>query len=409
MFGERPGPLALLGMVVAVLGVVVSVRSPHVRTHPSGRPSATSANEPSAKERQSGAARYDRHDRYDPWLEPPAHRRPRGGGRRRPGAARRIGPAAHRRRQGALRRRLHLLQPADRPRCDATAPAAARPPTRSRWTPPPSRRASRRSSSRRARTRPGQTFQGIEPTATVRNADDGAVLATFTPPQLGTETALVVVEVYRRGGAWKVRAVGQGYANGLAGIATDFGVSVEEPAAAPAAAPPPAAARAPPAAPAAPAGPPHAAPPRRPRRAPRRPRPAPPAPGRSTSTRAGSASRRTRPSPWSRAAARCSPRSRWASAGSPPSAARTSTSTPPSSPTARNRNHIDSCYFGKLSILNGAIKHSGDNLTGEGAGDDEVIVVDLGRLPARGRRAWSSRSTPSRARSSPRSPRPTAG
>ena len=47
-----------------------------------------------------------------------------------------------------------------------------------------------------------------------------------------------------------------------------------------------------------------------------------------------------------------------------------------------NRNHLDSCYFGKLSILNGAIKHSGDNLTGEGAGDDEVIVVDLGRIPA---------------------------
>jgi stress response protein SCP2 len=45
------------------------------------------------------------------------------------------------------------------------------------------------------------------------------------------------------------------------------------------------------------------------------------------------------------------------------------------------RNHIDSCYFGKLSILNGAIKHSGDNLTGEGGGDDEVIVVDLGRIP----------------------------
>ncbi|MDX3540876.1 tellurium resistance TerZ family protein, partial [Streptomyces sp. MB09-01] len=46
------------------------------------------------------------------------------------------------------------------------------------------------------------------------------------------------------------------------------------------------------------------------------------------------------------------------------------------------RNHIDSCYFGKLSILGGSVKHSGDNLTGEGAGDDEVIVVDLGRLPA---------------------------
>lgn len=47
-----------------------------------------------------------------------------------------------------------------------------------------------------------------------------------------------------------------------------------------------------------------------------------------------------------------------------------------------DRRHIDSCYFGKLSILDGAVKHSGDNLTGEGAGDDEVIVVDLGRVPA---------------------------
>ncbi|WP_199808131.1 TerD family protein, partial [Streptomyces sp. NRRL F-2580] len=95
----------------------------------------------------------------------------------------------------------------------------------------------------------GQTFQGIEPTATVRGADGGAVIASFTPPQLGTETALVVVEIYLRGGVWKVRAVGQGYANGLAGIATDFGVSVdEEPA-------PAAAAVAPPVAPAPPAPP----------------------------------------------------------------------------------------------------------------------------------------------------------
>ena len=37
------------------------------------------------------------------------------------------------------------------------------------------------------------------------------------PAGLGAETALVIVEIYRRGGAWKVRAVGQGYANGLAG------------------------------------------------------------------------------------------------------------------------------------------------------------------------------------------------
>ncbi|MGK5734191.1 TerD family protein, partial [Streptomyces sp. URMC 124] len=87
----------------------------------------------------------------------------------------------------------------------------------------------------------GASFAGVEPTATVRSSDDGSVLATFTPPRLGSETALVVVEVYRRAGAWKVRAVGQGYANGLAGIATDFGVSVEEPAAPAPAAPAPAA------------------------------------------------------------------------------------------------------------------------------------------------------------------------
>ncbi|MEV8334652.1 TerD family protein [Streptomyces niveus] len=241
----------------------------------------------------------------------------------------------------------------------------------------------------------GQSFQGIEPTATIRNADDGSALATFTPPNLGAETALVVVEVYLRNGAWKVRAVGQGYANGLSGIATDFGVSVEEPAT-PAAAPQ---------APQAPMAPPAPVPPA-----------APVPPSAPTPSLADP-----------RIAAPVTP-----SAPVPPSA--------PPAPTAGagkinldkgrvnlqknqtvslvkggaplltqvkmglgwepafrgkdidldasviaygpNRNHLESCYFGKLSILGGSIKHSGDNLTGEGAGDDETIVVDLGRLPA---------------------------
>ncbi|MGW1911712.1 TerD family protein [Streptomyces sp. NPDC002076] len=43
---------------------------------------------------------------------------------------------------------------------------------------------------------------------------------------LSTETALVFGELYRHGAEWKFRAVGQGYASGLAGIATDYGVSV---------------------------------------------------------------------------------------------------------------------------------------------------------------------------------------
>ncbi|MEV0110231.1 TerD family protein [Nocardia sp. NPDC050799] len=58
---------------------------------------------------------------------------------------------------------------------------------------------------------------------------------------LSTETTVVLAEVYRRTGAWKIRNVGQGYASGLAGLATDFGITVDEDVPAPAqvAAPPP--------------------------------------------------------------------------------------------------------------------------------------------------------------------------
>ncbi|MEE2032946.1 TerD family protein [Rhodococcus chondri] len=41
-----------------------------------------------------------------------------------------------------------------------------------------------------------------------------------------TETAMVFGELYRRGTEWKFRAIGQGYASGLAGIARDYGVSI---------------------------------------------------------------------------------------------------------------------------------------------------------------------------------------
>lgn len=56
---------------------------------------------------------------------------------------------------------------------------------------------------------------------------------TFTPPDfVAGETVVVLAEIYRRAGGWKVRAVGQGYASGLAGLATDYGVDVDpEPAA----------------------------------------------------------------------------------------------------------------------------------------------------------------------------------
>lgn len=77
----------------------------------------------------------------------------------------------------------------------------------------------------------------------VLDAASGAELARFDSHDAGTETAFVLGELYRRQGAWKFRAVGQGYDTGLAGLATDFGISVEEPAPArpapPAMAPPP--------------------------------------------------------------------------------------------------------------------------------------------------------------------------
>ena len=42
----------------------------------------------------------------------------------------------------------------------------------------------------------------------------------------------------------------------------------------------------------------------------------------------------------------------------------------------------DFVYFGNLKHSSGAVKHMGDNLTGEGEGDDEQIEVDLSQLPA---------------------------
>lgn len=54
----------------------------------------------------------------------------------------------------------------------------------------------------------------------------GAELARFDM-EAGAETAYVSGELYRRDGGWKFRAVGQGYTDGLAGLATDFGISVD--------------------------------------------------------------------------------------------------------------------------------------------------------------------------------------
>ena len=60
----------------------------------------------------------------------------------------------------------------------------------------------------------------------VNQADNAEIARYDLSEDASTETAMVFGELYRNGAEWKFRAVGQGYASGLAGIATDFGVSV---------------------------------------------------------------------------------------------------------------------------------------------------------------------------------------
>ncbi|MET7303450.1 TerD family protein [Embleya sp. NPDC005575] len=286
------------------------------------------------------------------------------------------------------------------------------------------------------------TFGGTAPpTATVRDAS-GEALVTFTPHGLGRETALVMLELYRRGGAWKVRAVGQGYANGLAGIATDFGVAVDDEPAPPSGRPgtrpptgspqqtePPTAPQtqattrpqtptsdgpAPtPAAPLLPHEPPRPTPipppvPRRPATVQPTPppTPAPPPPPAPAPAPAPTVAA-TAPIPVgdTRTAGPINLDKGRVSLRKDQSVSLVKTGAPPLTrirmglgwDPAKAGSSIDldaSCiafdargkkvvtvWFMKLSGLDGAIVHSGDNLTGEGEGDDESIVVRLDALP----------------------------
>ncbi|MFE4976703.1 TerD family protein [Kitasatospora sp. NPDC056651] len=74
----------------------------------------------------------------------------------------------------------------------------------------------------------GQNFGQVR-NAYIRvvNAAGGAEIARYDLSEdAATETAMIFGELYRNNGEWKFRAVGQGYASGLAGIAQDFGVQL---------------------------------------------------------------------------------------------------------------------------------------------------------------------------------------
>ncbi|MBT2275426.1 TerD family protein [Rhodococcus qingshengii] len=54
----------------------------------------------------------------------------------------------------------------------------------------------------------------------------GSPIAEYVTADASTETAFVFGELYRRNGLWKLRAIGQGWSSGLAGLAEDFGVDI---------------------------------------------------------------------------------------------------------------------------------------------------------------------------------------
>ncbi|WP_329458068.1 TerD family protein [Streptomyces sp. NBC_01497] len=60
----------------------------------------------------------------------------------------------------------------------------------------------------------------------VNQADNNELARYDLTEDASTETAMVFGELYRSGAEWKFRAIGQGYASGLRGIAQDFGVNV---------------------------------------------------------------------------------------------------------------------------------------------------------------------------------------
>lgn len=73
-----------------------------------------------------------------------------------------------------------------------------------------------------------QSFGQVQ-NAYIRVVDqsNGSELARYDLSEdASTETAMVFGELYRNGAEWKFRAIGQGYASGLAGIARDYGVNV---------------------------------------------------------------------------------------------------------------------------------------------------------------------------------------
>ncbi|WP_327670229.1 MULTISPECIES: TerD family protein [unclassified Streptomyces] len=76
---------------------------------------------------------------------------------------------------------------------------------------------------------PFETVRSLRLSLYDAGAEGAEPIAYFDiKPETGAETAMICGELYRRGDGWRLRAVGEGYSDGLVGLATDFGISVDE-------------------------------------------------------------------------------------------------------------------------------------------------------------------------------------
>lgn len=246
----------------------------------------------------------------------------------------------------------------------------------------------------------GGTFgqvQGLHLVLT--DAATGTQVARFDMTDASSETAYVSGEVYRRAGAWKFRAVGQGYASGLAGLATDFGITVDDAPASipPSYAPPPAPQHLTPPGPGVPDLPP---PTGRPLAGYATPPVGSTLPQEPQHVAPGSAAASRTPGTVAvnldggRVSLQKNQRVSLVKTGAPrldrvqlglgwdPAARGRSVDLDASAIVldAQGKD-LDLAWFASKKACRGAVVHQGDNLTGQGDGDDEVIRVELSALP----------------------------
>ncbi|MEO6881818.1 MAG: TerD family protein [Mycobacteriaceae bacterium] len=183
--------------------------------------------------------------------------------------------------------------------------------------------------------------------------ESGAELFTYAVEGLGTESVLIALELYRRAGSWKVRAVGQGYAGGFADLVTDHGVSVDDQ---------PPATPTPPPAPAAPT-----------EVQLTKNKPVSLSKGQKVTLRkdGGTALTLVRMGlGWDPIRKRSVFGNREAEIDLDAAALLLADSSV-----------VDITFYNQLTSKDGSVVHQGDNRTGAGDGDDEVLVVDLTRVP----------------------------